>query len=123
MLTLKKCYNPKSVFSTVVYGLSCTTFGTEVWAPLGPSAALYLSTSFTLRLHTRAKEKLTFWGSRFISCEIQQRAKHVARMGYLRKAHKFLTPKTEVKILVELYRSSEYSITVDLKRCVLVSAG
>jgi len=43
---------------------------------------------------------LNFGGCRFISCDIQQRAKHVARVGYLRNAHKILTPKTELKILV-----------------------
>jgi len=61
------------------------------------------------------KLKLKFGGSRFISCGIQQRAKLVARMGYLSNAHKILTAKTEVKILVELNRSLEYNITLDLK--------
>lgn len=42
MLTLKENYNPKSTSSRVIYGLPCTTFGTEVWAPLGPAAATYL---------------------------------------------------------------------------------
>ena len=56
MLTSKESYNPNSISSSVVWGLPCTTLGTEVWAPLGPAAATCLSTSCTVRLPTRANK-------------------------------------------------------------------